>query len=147
MLQCGYNRVLWRISICVLVVHEYIYRNMYFTIMAPVEYKICLLYAEKSANLSMLKCANYFRRINQSYSNCRLCIAQCACHLRVLTVPSLTSGTLASPRWKLSVSTVNAASWEGSCSVSSQVPVFECESFITTGSGILEIRNSDPAPR
>ncbi len=36
---------------------------MYFTITAPVEYKICKLYAEKSASLSMLKCANYFRRI------------------------------------------------------------------------------------
>jgi hypothetical protein len=31
--------LLW-ISVCVLVVHKYIYRNMYFTIMAPVDYKI-----------------------------------------------------------------------------------------------------------
>jgi hypothetical protein len=41
--------------------------------MALVDYKICKLYAEKSANLSMLKCANFFRQINQSYSNCRVC--------------------------------------------------------------------------
>ncbi len=41
---------------------------------------VCLLYivssncnAEKSANLLMQKCSNYFRRINQSYSNCRVC--------------------------------------------------------------------------
>jgi hypothetical protein len=27
----------------------------------------------KSVNLSMLKCAKYFRRINRSYSNCRVC--------------------------------------------------------------------------
>jgi|688.fasta_scaffold475588_2 hypothetical protein len=31
---------LWRISICVLVVYKYMYRNSYFTIMAAVEYKI-----------------------------------------------------------------------------------------------------------
>ncbi len=42
--------------------------------MAPVEYKICQLYAEKSTNLLMLKkCASYFRRINQSFSNCSVC--------------------------------------------------------------------------
>ncbi len=34
-------KVLWRISLCVLVVHKYNYRNTYFTITAPVEYKIC----------------------------------------------------------------------------------------------------------
>jgi hypothetical protein len=34
-------KVLWRISLCVLVVRKYIYRNTYFTITAPVEYKIC----------------------------------------------------------------------------------------------------------
>ncbi len=50
--------------------------------MAPVECKICKLYAEKSANLSMLKCANCFRRINQPYSNCRVC----ASNLRVSTL-------------------------------------------------------------
>jgi hypothetical protein len=64
------------ISIYVLVVHKCIYRNTYFTIMAPVEYKIYWLNAEKSANLSML---NYFRRINQSYSNFRECIVQVIC--------------------------------------------------------------------
>jgi hypothetical protein len=62
-----------------LFVHKYIYHNTYFTIMASVEYNIYKLYAEKSANLSMLKCANYFRRINQSYSNCRVCIVQVIC--------------------------------------------------------------------
>jgi hypothetical protein len=30
-------------TICVLVVHKHIYRNTYFTIMAPVNYKICYL--------------------------------------------------------------------------------------------------------
>ncbi len=34
-------KVLWRISLCVLVVHKYIYRNTHFTITAPAEYKIC----------------------------------------------------------------------------------------------------------
>jgi hypothetical protein len=32
-------------------VHKYIYRNVYFTIMAPVKYLICQRYAEKSAKL------------------------------------------------------------------------------------------------
>jgi hypothetical protein len=63
--------ILWRISICVLVVYKYMYRNPYF-FMAAVEYKIYQLYAEKYANLLMQKCASYFRRI-QSHSNCRVC--------------------------------------------------------------------------
>jgi hypothetical protein len=65
--------ILWRISICVLVVYKYMYRNSYFTIMAAVEYKIYQLYAEKYDNILIQKCASYFRQINHSYSNCRVC--------------------------------------------------------------------------
>jgi hypothetical protein len=52
--------------------------------MAPVEYKICYFYAEKSASLSMLKCANNFRRINQSYSNFRVCKSFAGLYSRLL---------------------------------------------------------------
>ncbi len=41
--------------------------------MAPVKYKIYSLYADKSANFLMQNCASYFRRINQSYTNYRVC--------------------------------------------------------------------------
>jgi hypothetical protein len=61
------------ISIFVLVVFKYMYPNSYFTIMAAVEYKIYQLYAGKYANLLIQKCASYFRRINHSYSNGRVC--------------------------------------------------------------------------
>ncbi len=44
--------------------------------MAPVKYKIYSLYADKSANLLMQNGASYFRRINQSYSNCRVCMCK-----------------------------------------------------------------------
>ncbi len=55
--------------------------------MAPVEYKIFLLNADKSANLVMQKCASYFRRINQSCS--KLPIAVYASHLRVSTLANI----------------------------------------------------------
>jgi hypothetical protein len=36
--------------LCV-VVHKYVYRNVHFTITAPIKYLICHLYAETSAKL------------------------------------------------------------------------------------------------
>ncbi len=51
--------------------------------MAPVKYKIYSLYADKSANLLMQNCASYFRRINQSYSYCRLCMCKLFAGLHV----------------------------------------------------------------
>ncbi len=61
--------------LCV-VVHKYIYRNVYryFTILAPVKYYlICQRYAEKSTILKMLKCAS--KHIS------RIPTAVCASHL------------------------------------------------------------------
>jgi hypothetical protein len=58
----------------VLVVHKYIHRNTYFTIMAPVEYLQNLLTVRGEIRQPIdAKCAKYFRRINRSYSNCRVC--------------------------------------------------------------------------
>jgi hypothetical protein len=65
------------IELCVCVCYLYIIICIvivcYANYGAPVRHKICVLYVEKSTSSLDPKCASYIWRINQSYSDCRMC--------------------------------------------------------------------------